>query len=143
MKICDFSANMYHMNMIFRFLESLLLGLSLECFLIIFGHFFEILCHFEFDVYFWAADSLPISQKWKYGENHPKYHLMNIFLCLLENFVFLHNFWLRCRMSVVLCSERRAMSENYFTYPYYCLTIYQTLSKTTWKFIQLKRKNVH
>ena len=79
LKICDFSANMYHMNMIFRFLDSLLLGLSLECFLIIFGHFFEILCHFEFDVYFWAADSLPISQKWKYGENHPKYHLMNIF----------------------------------------------------------------
>ena len=63
LKICDFSANMYHMNMIFRFLESLLLGLSLECFLIIFGHFFEILCHFEFDVYFWAADSLPIPQK--------------------------------------------------------------------------------
>ena len=37
LKICDFSANMYHMNMVFRFLESLLLGLSLECFLIIFG----------------------------------------------------------------------------------------------------------
>ena len=86
LKICDFSANMYHMNMIFRFLESLLLGLSLECFLIIFGHFFEILCHFEFDVYFWAADSLPISQKWKYGENHPKYHLMNIFPFQLNKF---------------------------------------------------------
>ena len=79
LKICDFSANMYHMKINFRFLESLLLGLSLKCFFIIFGHFFEILCHFEFDVYFWAADSLPISQKWKYGENHPKYHLMNVF----------------------------------------------------------------
>ena len=43
------------MNMIFRFLESLLFGFSLECSLIIFGHPFEILRHFEFDVYFWDA----------------------------------------------------------------------------------------
>ena len=84
MRNCDFSANMYHMNMVFHFLESLLLGLSLECFLTIFGHFFEILRHFEFDVYFWDADSFSVSQKLKNDENHLKYHPIKHFPLLAE-----------------------------------------------------------
>ena len=79
LKNSDFEANMYHMNMVFRFLESLLLRLSLECFFIIFGHFFEILCHFEFDVYFRGADSFSIPQKIENDESHLKYHPMNLF----------------------------------------------------------------
>ena len=94
LKICDFSANMYHMNMIFPFLESLLLGLSLECFLIIFAHFFEILRHFEFDVYFWDADSFSVSPNLKNDENHLKYHSTNIFfVCLIILFCSINFDW--------------------------------------------------